>query len=179
MEILRYIFIAVLVAPTAFSVIFCVVRGKGVSHKMLIFFASMLGVTAIVCFGGEAILAHFDMGWRCTPFNTMLMLCTVFFTAMLLCSARQLIVLKDVDHIIVECELIAMFVVIVVTLLLTFYYFHLSSWHDGLSIYNNQTIVYANDQHGGSCSWRYYTHINSLVHGEEIERDGWFGTPPL
>lgn len=175
---LNCVFGAVLIAISIISVILCLIRGKGASHKKLVFFVSLLVIVAIICFGGQAALTLFGMGWRCTPFNIMLMLCAIFFIATLWCGVRELIVLKDANPIMVGCGLISMLLVIAITLISAFFYFQLSSWHDGLTTYNDQTIVYANDQHGGSCSWRYYNHINSLVHGAEITIYGWHGNPP-
>ena len=77
MEYFRYVFIAVLIAISIISVIYCIVRGKGISHKMLIFVVSLLGVVAMICLGGNVILSMLGMGWRCKPFNTMLNLCFV------------------------------------------------------------------------------------------------------
>lgn len=179
MEILGRIFVAILVAMSIFSVVLCLIRGKGASHKMLVIFTSMLVVMAIVCFGGHFVLSYFDMGWRCTPFNTMLFLCSILFIVMLGFGMKELSILEDDNPAIVWCGCISMLLVIIITLFSTFFYFQLSSWHDGLTTYNNQTIVYANDQHGGSCAWQYYTHINDLVHGVEIlQEDGWIGNPP-
>lgn len=174
-----YIFSPILGVISMIGVVFCIVRGKGISHKILVFFTSLLCVAAILCFGGNAILSMFGMGWRCTPFNIMLMLCALFFIAILCYSIWELIVLEDANPVMVGCGCISMVLSIVMILMLTFAYFHLSSWHDGLTTYNDQTIVYANDQHGGSCDWRYYTHINGLVHGAEIlQEDSWIGNPP-
>ena len=173
------VYAVVLVAMSIFSIVLCLIRGRGASHKMLVCFASLLGAMFLICFGGNAVLSLFGMGWRCTPFNIMLMLYAVFFIATLCCGVWELLVLKDAHPIMVRCGCISMVSSIVMILMLTLAYFQLSSWHDGLTTYNDQTIVYANDQHGGSCSWRYYDHINHLVHGEEITTlYGWRGNPP-
>ena len=177
--VIEDVYIYVLVAMSIFSVVLCLIRGRGASHKILVCFAALLGTMLLICFGGNAVLSLFGMGWRCTPFNIMLMLCAVFFIAILCCGVWGLIVLKDVNPVMVGCGCISTVLSIVLTLFLTFDYFWLSSWHDGLTTYNDQTIVYSNDQHGGSCDWRYYTHINDLVHGVEIlQEDGWIGNPP-
>ncbi|MDE7244738.1 MAG: hypothetical protein K2O18_12300 [Oscillospiraceae bacterium] len=173
-----WIFVAVLIAMSVFSIIFCCFRGRGASHKKLVFFASLLSVMVLVCFGGNAILSIFDMGWRCTPFNNMLLLCSVLFIPTLWYGMKEFIVLKDTNHILIGTGFISMLLVLIMIPVVLFFYFLFFSWHDGLTAYNDQTIVYANDMHGGSCSWRYYTHINSLVHGIEITQDGWWGHPP-
>lgn len=178
MEILMYASGVVFVPISIFSVMFCIARGKGVSHGILILFASLLGAVLITCFGGQAILTHFDMGWRCTPFNTMLFLAAMLFIATLCFGMRELSVIKGSSSIEFGCGLISMLFAIVITLFSLFVYFHFFSWHDGFTTYNDQTIIYANDQHGGSCSWRYYNHINDLVHGAEITQYGWHGAPP-
>lgn len=180
MESLGYIFIAVLVAISFFSVVFCLLRGRGASHKKLVLFTSLLSVAAAVCFGGEAVLSHFDMGWRCAPFNTMLFLCSAFVIIVLWYCMRELSLLKNgSNQYIVMGGFISLMLMMLTTLIFFLFYFSLSSWQDHLSVHNNQTIVCANDMHGGSCSWRYYDHINRLVHGAEITQDGWWGDPPF
>ena len=174
-----YIFSAIIVAISIIGVIFCIVRGKGISHKILVFFTSLLCVAAMLCFAGNAMLSIFGMGWRCTPFNTMLNLCFVLIISILLCGVKELISLKDTNPALIGCGVTSMFLAIFITLMSAFLYFTGFSWHDGLTTYNDQTIVYSNDQHGGSCAWRYYTHINDLVHGVEILQEvGWIGNPP-
>ena len=174
-----YIFSAIVVAVSIIGVIFCVVRGKGISHKILIFFTALLCAVAMFCFGGNAILSVFGMGWRCEPFNAMLNLCFVLIIPILLCGVKGLISLKDTNPAFIGCGVTSMFLAIFITLLSSSFYFTSFSWRDGLTTYNNQMIVYSNDQHGGSCAWRYYTHINGLVHGVEIlQEDGWIGNPP-
>ena len=174
-----YIFSAIVVAISIIGVIFCIVRGKGISHKILVFSISLLCVVAILCFGGNAILSMFGMGWRCKPFNTMLQLCFVLIVPILLCSIKGLISLEDANPALIGCGITSMFLAILVTLMSASLYFHFLSWNDGLTTYNDQTIVYSNDQHGGSCAWRYYTHISDLVHGAEIlQEDSWIGNPP-
>ena len=179
---LMWIIVAALVVISVSSIIFCIVRGRGASHRMLIFSVSLLGVVAMICLGGEVVLNHFGMGWRCTPFNTMLSLGFILFIVILcfsMFSICEFIDLKNVNRIMVGCGFTSMLLVIFITLISAFFYFHAFSWHDGLTTYNDQTIVYANDQHGGSCDWRYYTHINDLIHGVEIlQEDGWHGNPP-
>ena len=74
---IEYVFGVALIVISVFSIIFCCIRGRGVSHKKLVLFASLLTVMLLICFGGNAILSFFGMGWRCTPFNNMLLLCSV------------------------------------------------------------------------------------------------------
>ena len=83
-----YFLSAVLGAISIIWVFFCIVSGKGISHKMLVFFTSLLCVVAMICFGGEVVLNHFGMGWRCTPFNIMLILCVILFTVILCFGMR-------------------------------------------------------------------------------------------
>lgn len=175
---LEHIFVAILVVISMISVVFCIVRGRGASHKKLVFFVSMIGVVAVIGFGGEAALNLFDMGWRCTPVNIMLTLGGVFFIATLWYGMRELIVLEDANPIMAGFGFTSMLLAIFITLTSALSYFTLSSWWDGLTTYNDQTIVFATDQHGGSAAWRYYNHINSLVHGSEILKDGWHGSIP-
>lgn len=178
MEDLVWIFVAILVT-ISISVISCIVRGKGASHKRLVLFSSILGLVAMVCFGGQVVLNLFGMGWRCTPFNIMLMLCAILSIIILCCCIGDLFRFANTNIVLSACGCISMALVLNFIVIYAVGYFHLSSWNDGLSTYNDQTIVYANDQHGGSCSWRYYNHINSLVHGEEITTMyGWHGNPP-
>lgn len=174
-----YIFNAILTVISIILILFCIIRRKGASHNGLVFFTFLLCLVVTICFGGEAVLARFDMGWRCTPFNTMLILGAILFIIILGFGMKEFSALKDTNPTIVWCGYISISLVIIMTLLSLFFYFQFSSWHDGLTTYNNQIIVYANDQHGGSSSWRYYSHVNSLVHGIEITQDGWWGYPPF
>lgn len=174
------LFVAVIIAISVFSVIFCIVRGRGASHRKLVFFSVLLCMVAMVCFGGQAVLTCFGMGWRCTPFNTMLGLSIVLFIVVMGFGMKELSALKEnTNPAIVWCGCISMLLMIIVTLLFAFLYFLLSSWHDSLSSLNGQMIVCSNDMHGGSCYWRYYNHINSLIHGVEITQDSWWGYPPF
>ena len=91
---------------------------------------------------------------------------------------KELRVLKDTNHILIGTGFISMLLVLIMIPVVLFFYFQFFSWHDKLSSYNGQTIVCSNDMHGGSCSWRYYTHINDFIHGVEITQDGWWGSPP-
>lgn len=178
MEDLVWIFVAILVT-ISISVISCIVRDKGASHKRLVLFSSMLGLVAMVCFGGQVVLNLFGMGWRCTPFNIMLMLCAILSIIILCCCIGDLFRSENTNIVLIVCGFIPMVLVVNFIVIYAVSYFCLSSWHDGFTTYNDQTIIYANDQHGGSCSWRYYNHINSLVHGEEITTlSGWRGDPP-
>lgn len=179
MEYLKYVFAAVLAAISVSFVIFCIVRGKGTSHKWLICFASIFCVMAAICFGGQAVLNRYDLGWRCTPFNTMLFLCAALLIATLWFCIRELISLQNVKPAVTVCGVFSLFLMMLVTLWLFAIYSNMLSWHDSLSSYNGQTIVCANDQHGGSCAWRYYVHINGLIHGAEITQYGWHGYPPF
>lgn len=174
---LMYILIAALVAISVFSVVFCILRGRGASHKKLVFSVSMLGAMAMVCFGGEAILNHFNMGWRCTPFNTMLNLCVILLIITLWQCMNELCLVENINPTLIVSGVFSMLLVILMTVILAFGYFAAFSWDDGLS-YDGQMIVCANNGHGSSGSWRYYTHINGLVHGVEITQYGWRGNPP-
>ena len=176
MEDLAWIFVAILVT-ISISVISCIVRGK--VDKRLVLFSSMLSLVAMVCFGGQVVLNLFGMGWRCTPFNIMLMLCAILSIIILCCCIGDLFHSENTNIALTGFGFISMVLVISFIVIYAFAYFHLASWHDGLTTYNDQTIVYANDQHGGSCAWQYYTHINDLVHGVEILQEGsWRGNPP-
>lgn len=169
-----------IIVISVFYIVYCIIRGRGTWHKKLVCFASLLGMMILICFGGNAILSLFGMGWRCTPFNAMLFLGAIFFIITLWYSMQELIVLKNANPTIVRCGIISMLLVIIITLAAVFLYFTLSSWcwYDDLTTYNEQTIVYATNGHGSFGSWRYYTHINDLVHGEQVLQDGWRGVPP-
>lgn len=159
--------------------IFCIVHGKGISHKILTFFASLLCVVAMVCFGGEAVLNHFGMGWRCTPFNAMLGLCSVLFIPVLLCGIWQLIHLyEDRNPALIRCGVCSMLLAIVIIPMSSFIYWFGSSWSDCLIEYDDQTIIYASNGNGSAGERRYYIHINDMVHGVEITQDGWRGGRP-
>lgn len=176
----NYVFIVAPAAISVAAVILGLLRGRGVPRKKLLRSVFLLGGAALICFGGGAVLAQFDMGWRCAPFNIMLFLCVVLFAIMLWRCMNVLRLLENTNSVLRGCGLISLALVLVVTLTWTAFYFQLSSWRDKLYPYNGQMIVCANDMHGGSCSWRYYTHINSLVHGAEIEHNGsWWGAPPF
>ena len=175
-----FIFSATSVLISAPSVIFCLLRSREVSHKKLPRSAFLLGAMVMICFGGKAILSHFDMGWRCTPFNIMLFLCAILFIITLWRCLDVLSLLKNTNSVLIVCGFISLVLVIMITLARTAVYFPILSWHDKLSPHNGQMIVCANDMHGGSGNWRYYTHINDLIHGAEIAHDGlWWGTPSL
>lgn len=180
MEYDWYFWGAILAVISIILVIFCIVRGKGTSHKILIFFTSLLCVVAMVCFGGEVVLNHFGMGWRCTPFNTMVGLCFVLFIPILLCSIWQLIHLEGRNHTLIGCGVISMLFALVVIPMCSLIYFFDTSLNDYFNEYEGQTIVVASNGHGSSPSVRrYYLPINDLVHGVEILReDSWLGNPP-
>lgn len=176
----KYVFIVALAAISVAAVIFGLLRGRGVPRKKLLRSVLLLGGAALICFGGGAVLAQFDMGWRCAPFNIMLLLCVVLFAIMLWRCMNVLGLLENANSALRGCGIISLGLVLVITLMWTALYFQLSSWRDKLYPYNGQMIVGANDMHGGSCAWHYYTHINSLVHGAEIAHDGsWWGPPPF
>lgn len=176
-EFFWYIVGAILAVISMIGVIYCVAHGKGAGHKILVCLASLWGVVFLICFGGNVILSIFDMGWRCKPFNIMLKLCCVLFFPMLLCGLWQLFHLEDPKPALALFGASSMFLAILITPLSVFLYFE-SSWSDGLTTCNDQTIVYATDSHGGSGRWRYYLPVNDLVHGAEITQDGWHGPRP-
>ena len=172
MEYDWYFWGAILAVISIILVFFCIVHGKGISHKILIFFTSLLCVVAMVCFGGSAVLSIFDMGWRCTPFNTMLGLCSVLFISVLLCGIWQLIHLENRNHTLIGCGVCSMLLAIVIIPLSAFGYWFGSSWSDDLIEYDDQTIIYASNGNGSVGERRYYIHINNLVHGVEITQKG-------
>ena len=173
-----YIFSAILGAISIAWVIFSIVRGKGLPRIILVFFTSLLCVGATLCFGGNAVLSMFDMGWRCEPFNIMLFLCSLLVVPVSLFGILQLISLKDTNSVLIRCGILSISIALIVILISSFLYFQLTSWSDGLTVYDAQTIVYKTNGHGSFGSWHYYTHINDLIHGIEITQDGWHGTPP-
>lgn len=168
----KYILFGVLTTLSAAAVILGLMRGSGKPRKRLLRSVLLLGGAALVCFGGEAVLAQFDMGWRCGPFNLMLFLCVVLFVVMVWRCLNVLSLLENTRSVLQTAGFISLTLVIGITLAYTAAYFCLLSWKDDLVPHNGQTIVYANDIHGGSGARRYFTHINSLVHGAEIEHDG-------
>lgn len=168
----KYILFAVLAILSAAAVVLGLVRGSGESRRKLVRSVLPLGGAALVCFGGEAVLAQFDMGWRCGPFNLMLLLCAALFVVMLWRCLNVRSLLENTRSVLQTASFISLTLVIGITLAYTAAYFCLLSWKDDLVPHNGQTIVYANDIHGGSGARRYFTHINSLVHGAEIEHDG-------
>lgn len=165
------IFIAAMVALAVISaaaVVIGLLRGRGAPRKKLLHPVLLLGGAALVCFGGEAALALFDMGWRCAPYNTMLFLCGVLFIVTLWRSMKALSFLGNTHPVIQVSVLSFLGLLLFMILLWVTMFFLLSSWHDYLAPYNGQMIVCATDQHGGSANWCYYAHINSIVHGGEI-----------
>lgn len=176
----NYVFIAALTAISAAAVVLSLLRGRGTPRKKLLRSVLLLGGATLICFGGEAMLAQFDMGWRCTPFNIMLFLCAVLFVIVLWHCMNVLSLLENTHSTLRASIFLFLTPVLVITLAWTAAYFCLLSWQDDLAPYNEQMIVCANDMHGGSGSWRYYVHINNLVHGAEIAHDGsWWGIPPF
>lgn len=175
----NYVFIAALAVISVASIGLGLLRGGGTRRKKLLRSVLLLGGAALTCFGGAAILAQFGMGWRCTPFNTMLFLCAVLFVATLWRCMNVIAHLKNTHRAIQASTFVSLVLVLVITVVWTCLFFQFLSWNDRLAPHNGQMIVCANDMHGGSCSWRYYTHINNLVHGAEILNDGsWWGAPP-
>lgn len=176
----KYILLGVLAAMSAAAVALSLVRGSGAPRKRLVRSVLLLGGAALLCFGGEFALSRIGMGWRCGPFNLMLFLCIVLFVVTLWRCMDVLSLLENTRPVLQASGFISLVLMLVITLAGTAAYFLLFSWHDDLTPYNGQTIVCANDMHGGSGSWRYYAHINDLVHGAEIEHEGrWHGSPPF
>jgi hypothetical protein len=176
----KYILFAIPAVISAAAVVLGLIQGSGEPRKKLARSVLLLGALALLCFGGEFALSRMGMGWRCTPFNLMLFLCAVLLAVTLWRCMNVLSLLEGTRSVIQASGFVSLALVLMITLVGTPLYFLLFSWHDKLAPHNEQMIVCANDMHGGSGSWRYYAHINNLVHGEEIERhDGWYGTPPL
>ena len=174
-----YFLSAVFGAISIIWVFFCIVSGKGISHKMLVFFTSLLCVVAMICFGGEVVLNHFDMGWRCTPFNTMVGLCFVLSIPILLCSIWQLINIEGMNHTLIGCGVVSMLLALLVIPMCSLLYFTGTSLNDYCYENEGQTIVAASNGHGSYASVRrYYLPINDLVHGTEITQDVWHGVRP-
>ena len=172
MEYDWYLWGAVLAVISIILAIFCIIRGKGASHKILIFFTSLLCVVAMVCFGGEVVLNHFDMGWRCTPFNTMVGLCFVLSVPILLCSIWQLINIEGMNHTMIRCGVVSMLLALLVIPMCSFLYFAGTSLEDCCYEKDGQTIVAVSNGHGSYASVRRsYLPINDLVHGAEITQD--------
>lgn len=174
----KYILFAILAVISAAAVVLGLIQGSGEPRKKLARSVLLLGTLALLCFGGEFALSRMGMGWRCTPFNIMLFLCAVLFVVTMWRGMNALSLLEGTRSVIQASGFVAMVLVMGITLAWAAGYFTLLSWHDKLAPHNGEMIVCANDMHGGSGSWRYYAHINDLVHGEEIEHDGWWGTPP-
>ena len=168
----KYILFAVLALISVAAVVLSLARGTGEPRKKPVRSVLLLGGAALVCFGGEFALSRMGMGWLCTPFNIMLFLCAVLFVVTMWRGMNALSLLEGTRSVIQASGFVALALVLVITLAGTPLYFLLFSWHDKLAPHNEQMIVCANDMHGGSGSWRYYAHINDLVHGEEIEHDG-------
>ena len=179
MEYDWYLWGSILAVISIILAIFCIIRGKGTSHKILIFFTSLLCVVAMVCFGGEVVLNHFDMGWRCTPFNTMVGLCFVLSIPILLCSIWQLINIESMNHTLIGCGVVSMLLALLVIPMCSLLYFTGTSLNDYCYENEGQTIVAASNGHGSYASVRrYYLPINDLVHGTEITQDVWHGVRP-
>ena len=136
-----YIFGAIVVAISIIGVIFCIVRGKGILHKILVFFISLLCVVAMLCFGGNAILSMFGMGWRCEPFNIMVYLCFLLVVPVLLFGIWELISLKDTNPALIRCGIISISLALIVISISSLLYFQFTSWGDGLTVYDNKTII--------------------------------------
>ncbi len=177
---INYVFVVSLAVISVAAVALGLVRGRGTPRRKLLRSVLLLSGAVLICFGGAAALAQFDMGWRCTPFNIMLLFCVVLSVITLWRCMNVFALLENTHSALQASGFVSLALVLVITLAWTTVYFHLFSWEDKLSPHNGQMIVCANDMHGGSGSWRYYTHINNLVHGVEIAHNGsWWGTPPL
>jgi len=168
----NYVLIAVLAVISVVAVVLGLLRGKGTPRKKLLRSVLLLGGVALVCFGGEAVLAQFGMGWRCAPYNAMLVLCFVLLIVVLWRCMNALTLLENTDPAIRMSVMFSLTMALVVASALVAVGFHLSKWNDFLAPYDEQMIVCANNCNGGSGAWRYYAHINSIVHGGEIASDG-------
>ncbi|MDE6590454.1 MAG: hypothetical protein K2K53_08975 [Oscillospiraceae bacterium] len=180
MEIIRfsptfYLQIAAMDGISVVAVVLGLLWGRGVPRKKLLRSVLLLVGAALICFGSEAALEQFGMGWRCTPFNIMMFLCLALFTAMLL---RCMNVFRHLEntHWAVQASgrvlLVLLVLILVIKLFWVYAGFRLGSWYDSLEPFNGQMIVCARDVHGGSGAWYYYAHINSIVHGTQFARDG-------
>lgn len=174
-----YIFSSIPAIISIIGVIYCVVHGKGISHKILVCFASLWCLVFLVCFGGNVVLSFFDMGWHCTPFNTMLKLCCVLSIPTLLCGIKVLFSIKVSDWRYEAIGVISMALALIVIPISSGLYFEFTSCDDSFTEYENQTILVASNGHGSyGYIWHYYIPINDLVHGAEITQDGWHGVRP-
>lgn len=163
-----YVLLAVAAVISVAVVVLGLLRGKGTPRKKLLRSVLLLGGVALICFGGEAALAQFDMGWRCAPYNAMLVVCFVLFLVVLWRCVKVLAFGENTHPAIQASVMSTLTLVLVMVSVWGGAYFSLSRWNDFLALYDGQMIVCANDCNGGSGAWRYYDHINSIVHGGEI-----------
>lgn len=171
MDLTSCVVIGVLAAISAAAIALALIRGTGTPRKKLMRSVLLLSAAALLCFGGEFMLSRMGMGWRCTPFNIMLFLCVILLVVTLWRCMNALTLLENTRSIFQACGLVSLVLVMGITLAYTAGYFCFLSWHDRVEPCDGQTIVYANDMHGGSGAHRYYAHINSLVHGEDLHID--------
>lgn len=174
---LFYVSIAGIDVIAALVVAIGLVWGKGEPRKKLLHSVLMLVGAAVFCFGSQAVLELFDMGWRCTPFNVMMFLCLALFAVMLF---RCMNVFRDDHGRVVWPVRIVLGVILLMKLMVVYIGFHLGGWYDNLVPYNGEMIVCASNSHGGSGAGYFFAHINSLIHGAEIPPEvsaswGWWG----
>lgn len=142
--------------------------------KRLLHTAVLLGGAALLRFGGEGVLSLFGMGWRYTPQYVMdVIIVGLLMVAMYRCMKILERLAGERPSGAAVCSFSAVLLILAMAVLpcAAWMYSVTGSWHDSVVIRDGQSVVIASNGHGSIGERRYFSHINGLVHGTEIEHD--------
>lgn len=142
-----------------------------VERKQLILALTPPAAVALLRFGGGALLALFDMGWRCGPRYTMDFL---LMGLMLVTAVRLTRISFDKEHSpLWMCAALLLTAVMFLAPLVGFFAVHpMLRLTEEVVVRNGQTMVREYRINGGAVSYC-YAPINNLVHGENLNYDWW------
>ena len=146
----------------------------GAERKRLILALTPPAAVALLRFGGGALLAWFDMGWRCGPRNTMDVILVILLVVAMHRCTKVLERLADGHPSRATAYSFGALVLALAMFILpcaAFMYSILFSWHDRVETKNGYTIVKEGNGHGTMGEVRCFLPVNSLVHGTELEYD--------
>lgn len=142
--------------------------------KRLLRAAVPLSAVLLVRFGGGAVLALFDMGWRCGPRYAMdAILVILFIVAMYHCTTvlEQLASVHPSKSVAYHLGAIVLMLTMFILPCASFIHYTMFSWHDWVETKNGYTIVRESNGHGSMGEVRCFLPINGLVHGTALEYD--------
>jgi len=170
------VFLGVCTALGTATLVFCLAYGKEPERKKLRLSAFLACVILALRFGGGAVLARLDMGWRCTPRYTLdfilllLLLISVYYAIQTFGTPGSKKTPRFPVWICGFSSLIAA-ILIIPALMLALSIGRLS---EEVVTRDGQTMVREYRINGGAVSYC-YAPINSLVHGKSLDYD-WWGT---